>query len=259
MRYVKIATLLLSLALSACAPLTPRGGSSAAEWAPSPNFGVRRANYVILHHTSNDTLAQAQRTLSDPERSVSAHYLVGRDGRLLQLVDEHQRAWHAGASWWGGHTDINSASIGIELDNNGSEPFADAQIDTLLRLLADIQARHRIPRANFIGHADVAPGRKTDPSALFPWRRLAAAGFGLWCESPATPAPPHFDAGLGLVGAWTRRLRRQRPLDGGRRSEYRFRLGGRCWFCRFNNGRLAWCGGDRRRFFHFRFERAQAG
>ena len=199
MRYVKMATLLLSLALSACAPLTPRGGSSAAEWAPSPNFGVRRANYVILHHTSNGTLAQAQRTLSDPERSVSAHYLIGRDGRLLQLVDEHQRAWHAGASWWGGHTDINSASIGIELDNNGSEPFADAQIDTLLRLLADIQARHRIPRANFIGHADVAPGRKTDPSALFPWRRLAAAGFGLWCENPATPAPPHFDAGLGLV------------------------------------------------------------
>ena len=114
-------------------------------------------------------------------------------------MDEHQRAWHAGASWWGGHTDINSASSGIELDNNGSEPFADAQIDTLLRLLADIQARHRIPRANFIGHADVAPGRKTDPSAFFPWRRLAAAGFGLWCESPATPAPPHFDAGLGLV------------------------------------------------------------
>ena len=113
MRYVKIAALLLSLALVACAPLTPRGGSSTAEWAPSPNFGVRRANYVILHHTSNDTLAQAQRTLSDPERSVSAHYLIGRDGRLLQLVDEHHRAWHAGASWWGGHTDINSARLEV--------------------------------------------------------------------------------------------------------------------------------------------------
>ena len=128
MRYVKMATLLLSLALSACAPLTPRGGSSAAEWAPSPNFGVRRANYVILHHTSNDTLAQAQRTLSDPERSVSAHYLIGRDGRLLQLVDEHHRAWHAGASWWGGHTDINSASIGIELDNAGRLERVDRRL-----------------------------------------------------------------------------------------------------------------------------------
>lgn len=195
----KLAALGCALALTACAPFTPRQGSAAAEWAPSPNAGLRRANYVLLHHTSNDTLEQAQRTLSDPQRSVSAHYLIGRDGRLLQLVDESLRAWHAGASWWGGQTDLNSASIGIELDNNGTEPFARAQIDTLLALLTDIQARHRIPRANFLGHADVAPGRKTDPSAFFPWQRLAAAGFGLWCEAPATPAPPHFDARLGLM------------------------------------------------------------
>ena len=190
---------LLCLALAACAPVTPRLGSPAAEWVPSPNFEPRRANYVILHHTSNDTLERALTTLTTPSRGVSSHYLIGRDGRLLQLVDERERAWHAGASWWGGQTDMNSASIGIELDNNGAEPFPPVQIDTLLALLADIQTRHRIPRANFLAHADVAPGRKADPSSLFPWQQLAAAGFGLWCEPPFAPAPEGFDPALGLT------------------------------------------------------------
>lgn len=188
----------LSLALAACAPVTPRLGSTEAEWIPSPNFEARRANYVILHHTSNDTAARALTTLTTPARMVSSHYLLGRDGKLYQLVDENQRAWHAGESWWGGQTDMNSASIGIELDNNGFEPFPQVQMDALLRLLTEIQARHRIPKANFLAHADVAPGRKADPSALFPWPQLAAAGFGLWCEPPY-PAPPGFDAALGLT------------------------------------------------------------
>jgi len=130
---------------------------------------------------------------------VSAHYLIGRDGGIYQLVPENARAWHAGKSWWGGQTDINSASIGIELDNTGSEPFAEAQIEALLALLADIRQRHRIPAANFIGHADVAPTRKSDPSAFFPWKRLAQQGFGLWCDAPLPPAPPGFDLPLTLT------------------------------------------------------------
>ena len=192
-------TLLACLTLAACAPVAPRLGSASAEWQPSPNFGVRRPNYVILHHTSNDTLERALKTLTTPTRAVSSHYLIGRDGRLLQLVDENHRAWHAGLSWWGGQTDMNSGSIGIELDNNGAEPFPDRQIDTLITLLQDIQARHRIPRANILSHTDVAPGRKADPSAFFPWQRLAAAGFGLWCEPPYPPPPDNFDPVLGLA------------------------------------------------------------
>src|SRR4029078_1501177 len=92
-------------------------------------------------------------------------------------------------------TDVNSASIGIELDNDGDEPFARAQIDALLRLLADVTARHRIPPLNVVGHADVAPGRKSDPSPWFPWRELAARGYGLWCDEP--PAPPAPAAAVG--------------------------------------------------------------
>jgi len=193
------ALLLLCLIVSACAPVTPRLGSPAAEWRPSPNFEPRRANYVILHHTSNNTLEAALSTLTSPASKVSSHYLVGRDGRVLQLVDESQRAWHAGVSWWGGQTDMNSASIGIELDNNGFEPFPPVQIDALLALLTDIQTRHQIPRANFLGHADVAPGRKADPSIHFPWAQLAAAGFGLWCAPPYPETPADFDALPGLA------------------------------------------------------------
>jgi N-acetylmuramoyl-L-alanine amidase len=189
----------LLAALAACAPVQPRLGSAAAQWLPSPNFEPRRPNYVILHHTGDDNVAQALATLSQPLRGVSAHYLIGRDGRVLQLVDEKERAWHAGVSWWGGQTDMNSASIGIELDNNGAEPFPEAEIAALLELLADIQKRWNLPRSHFLGHADVAPGRKADPSAFFPWRRLAAAGFGLWCEPPYAPAPENFDAALGLT------------------------------------------------------------
>ena len=166
---------------------------------PSPNFDDRRPNLVVLHHTTDDTLDEALATLTSPERKVSAHYLVGRDGQIVQLVQERHRAWHAGKSWWGGNTDINSTSIGIELDNNGYEPFADAQIDALLTLLADIQQRHNIPVANFVAHADIAPARKEDPSELFPWQKLAEHGFGLWCDAPLPPAPPGFELTLALT------------------------------------------------------------
>jgi N-acetylmuramoyl-L-alanine amidase len=171
----------------------------AVDWQPSPNFDARRPNLVVIHHTSNDSTAQALRTLTTPERKVSAHYLIGRDGAIIQLVEESARAWHAGQSWWNGQTDINSASIGIELDNTGSEPFPEVQIDALLGLLAGIKQRHNIPTANFIGHADVAPGRKDDPSAFFPWATLAQNGFGLWCTPPYPAAPANFDTSLALT------------------------------------------------------------
>jgi len=173
--------------LPACAPL-PRYTTLPVEVKPSPNFGERRPNYVILHHTTNDTAEQAITTLTSRFTQVSAHYLIGRDGRIVYLVDELKRAWHAGDSYWGGNRDLNSSSIGIELDNNGREPFSDAQISALIDLLGDLVTRWNIPLANVLGHGDVAPGRKVDPSALFPWRRLAAAGFGLWCEPPFEPA-----------------------------------------------------------------------
>lgn len=201
MKRSSLAVVLLATVLAACAPIVPLGPQPGVpvRKAPSPNFDARRPNLVVLHHTSDSTVDEALATLTSPERKVSAHYLVGRGGEIVQLVEEKDRAWHAGKSWWGGNTDVNSASIGIELDNDGFEPFAEAQIDALLVLLADIQQRHGIPGANFVGHADVAPDRKADPSAWFPWQTLADHGFGLWCDVPVTPAPAGFDLALALT------------------------------------------------------------
>lgn len=184
--------------LASCASVPPIG-MPGVRYVPSPNFNDRKPNLVVIHHTGDDSAAASLRTLTTAARKVSAHYLIGRDGRIVQLVDERDRAWHAGIAWWGGLTDVNSDSIGIELDNNGHEPFADAQIDALLKLLASIRDRYRLPVANYVGHADVAPGRKVDPSKWFPWDRLAHAGFGLWCDQPLSPAPAGFDFALALA------------------------------------------------------------
>ena len=194
---LRLIPLVCLAALAACAPLPQRAGIP-TEWRPSPNFNERKPDYVILHHTGDDTVEQALRTLTNPLLEVSAHYLIGRDGSIYQLVDERMRAWHAGESKWGADSDINSASLGIELDNDGHEPFAAAQIAALLRLLADIEERYHIPSANFLGHGDIAPQRKVDPSRYFPWQTLAARGFGLWCDPPYPQAPPLFDTALGL-------------------------------------------------------------
>ena len=190
--------LLLLLSLLAACAAAPESPGVATVWYPSPNFDARRPDFVILHHTGDDTVQAALRTLTDRARAVSAHYLVARNGTIYQLVDERERAWHAGLSRWGAQDDVNSASIGIELDNNGEEPFADAQIAALLALLADIESRYAIPAANFLGHGDVAPARKVDPSRYFPWRTLAAHGFGLWCDAPPEAPPVNFDAATGL-------------------------------------------------------------
>ena len=187
----KLCIALALLFLAACST-PPRSGmpqytTLPATERPSPNFGLRRPNFVILHHTADDTAEDSLRTLTNPKFQVSSHYLIGRDGKLYYLVDELARAWHAGESYWGGTTDLNSASIGIELDNNGREPFAEPMIVTLLALLDDIKRRYKIPAANFLGHGDIIPGRKVDPSRFFPWRRLAERGFGMWCDPPYAP------------------------------------------------------------------------
>ena len=179
---------LLVLVLTACAPAPQRAGIP-TQWQPSPNFDQRRPNFVIVHHTTDETAAEALRTLTNPMLKVSAHYLIARNGTIYQLVDERSRAWHAGESYWGGGSDLNSSSLGVELDNNGKEPFAEEQIKALLALLGDVKRRYDLPATNFLGHADVAPRRKVDPSRHFPWKVLAEHGFGLWCEPPF-PAPP---------------------------------------------------------------------
>jgi len=145
---------------------------------PSPNWDERAlpVTMVVLHYTEMERAA-ALRRLTDPEAKVSAHYFISEEGEVVRLVDEGKRAWHAGASYWRGHKDVNSASIGIELDHpghaNGYRGFAEPQIEALLPLLDDIVRRHGIARANVVGHSDVAPARKVDPGELFPWDRLA--------------------------------------------------------------------------------------
>jgi N-acetylmuramoyl-L-alanine amidase len=145
---------------------------------PSPNWDERAlpVTMAVIHYTEMEK-ESALRRLTDPAAKVSAHYFISEDGEVVRLVDEDKRAWHAGASYWRGHRDVNSASIGIELDHPGHalgyREFAAAQIEALVPLLNDILRRHDIPRANVVGHSDVAPARKTDPGELFPWDRLA--------------------------------------------------------------------------------------
>ncbi|MFC5742481.1 N-acetylmuramoyl-L-alanine amidase [Dyella tabacisoli] len=188
--------------LAACAPVPAR--NPLAHWVPSPNVDVRRPVLIVLHFTNQHAVQKSLETLRTGNSGgpVSAHYLIGSDGDIYQLVADEQRAWHAGVGRWGTITDVNSASLGIELDNTGQEPFAPAQISSLLRLLDDLTARWRIPRTQIIGHEDLAPGRKDDPGPRFPWNQLADAGFGLWPQGALVDPPPGFDPwmALGLVG-----------------------------------------------------------
>jgi len=154
------------------------------------NFNMRKPNFVIIHHTAQDSCAQTLRTFTLPRTKVSAHYVICKDGTVHHMLSDYLRAWHAGISKWGNVTDINSASIGIELDNYGLQPFDSAQINSLLSLLTTLKSSYGIPAANFIGHGDIAPKRKNDPSKFFPWKKLADNGFGLWYdEAPLLPEP----------------------------------------------------------------------
>ncbi|MEB2783711.1 N-acetylmuramoyl-L-alanine amidase [Algoriphagus persicinus] len=152
------------------------------EWVGTTNFSIRKPNYVIIHHTAQDSLAQTITTFTLSRTQVSSHYVVGRDGEIVQMLNDYLRSWHAGRGRWGSDTDLNSASIGIELDNNGSEPFSTAQIESLLVLLKRLKWKYGIPTGNFLGHSDIAPSRKVDPSTYFPWKKLADEGFGLWYD-----------------------------------------------------------------------------
>lgn len=166
---------------------------------PSPNFGPRRdglrPELIVLHFTGMPRLEAALARLCAPEHEVSAHYLIGRDGRLYALVDEDARAWHAGHGAWGGSGDVNSRSIGVELDCAGDHPFAAAQIDRLEALLPGIMARWQIPPQGVIGHSDLAPTRKADPGPRFDWLRLSRRGMSVWPEGDAG-APPVSEAGF---------------------------------------------------------------
>jgi len=154
-----------------------------AQVFPSPNHGARGkpVSALILHYTGMPTAESALELLCSPIREVSAHYFVEEDGRVLQLVPEERRAWHAGVSWWAGEADMNSASIGIEIVHPGHiepRPFTDAQIEAVTVLSRDICERRRIAPERVLAHSDIAPRRKIDPGEFFPWEKLAAAGVG---------------------------------------------------------------------------------
>ena len=178
----------------------------AGHWVGTTNFGMRKPNFVIIHHTAQTACDTTLKTFTLPRTQVSAHYVICKDGTINHMLNDYLRAWHAGNSKWGNVTDVNSVSIGIELDNNGFEAFTDAQIKSLLDVLKKLKKDNNIPAANFIGHADIAPKRKVDPNKYFPWQQLAANGFGYWYDTANVKLPENFDAmqALRIIGYDTR-------------------------------------------------------
>ncbi len=188
--------------------LTSEGGANASDEAfapdsglvdeilPSPNYGERRSharpNSIILHYTGMTTAEAAIALLRSPSAQVSSHYVVEQDGRIVQLVPESRRAWHAGLSCWRGERDMNSASVGVEICNgghdNGLPDYPQRQIEAVIALCKDIMSRHAIKPELVLAHSDVAPDRKRDPGEKFPWRALCEVGVGLWTQAPA-PSP----------------------------------------------------------------------
>jgi N-acetylmuramoyl-L-alanine amidase len=176
-----------------------------ASVSPSPNFGERRdgraPDMIILHYTGMPSADGALDWLTRPESEVSCHYFVFEDGRTVQLVPESLRAWHAGKGFWKGETDINSASIGIEIVNPGHPAglpdFPAIQIEAVIALCRDIGRRHAVPAERVLGHSDVSPVRKIDPGEKFPWAALAAAGVGHWAEPSAIGGGRFFQHGDG--------------------------------------------------------------
>ena len=172
---------------------------------PSPNFDARSlpVSMIVLHYTGMPDAQGAIDRLRSPEAGVSAHYVIKEDGEILCLVDEVMRAWHAGKSYWRGITDVNSASVGIEVVNPGHEfgyrLFPDEQVAALIPLIADIKARHGIGRGNIVGHSDIAPARKEDPGELFPWAALADRRLALPSPTRDLMDPYWTDAGFTLA------------------------------------------------------------
>jgi N-acetyl-anhydromuramyl-L-alanine amidase AmpD len=192
----KMLSLAALLLLAACAHHNPL-----AKWERSPNYNERQPILIVLHYTAENSVEEALHTLktSNSTGPASVQYLIGKDGKIYQLVADNKRAWHAGGGHWGTITDVNSTSIGVEIDNNGHDPFTDAQIDSLIVLLHDLTKRLRIPRTQVIGHEDLAPGRKIDPGPLFPWKRLYDAGFGIWPDPSVGNPPAGFDGWLAMA------------------------------------------------------------
>lgn len=184
-------------------PIVSDSIKNAPYFVGTTNLNLRKPNFVIIHHTAQNSCSQTLSTFTIPRTQVSAHYVICKDGTVYQMLNDYLRAWHAGASKWGSLTDINSASIGIELDNNGFEPFTEPQINNLLAILDTLRKRHNIPAANFIGHLDIAPKRKVDPNVYFPWKQLADRGFGYWYDDTTAlviPEPFNHLQALRIVG-----------------------------------------------------------
>ncbi len=161
-----------------------------AVWIGTVNFDLRKPNFVIIHHTAQNGCPETLHSFTMSQSQVSAHYVICKDGTVHHMLNDYLRAWQAGQSKWGNNTDINSSSIGIELDNNGFETFTDPQINSLLILLDTLKTKYKIPQENFIGHGDIAPGRKVDPNWRFPWKMLADHGFGNWYGDTSTVVLP---------------------------------------------------------------------
>lgn len=174
-----------------------------SNWIGAVNFDLRKPNFVIIHHTAQNGCPETLHTFTIEQSKVSAHYVICKDGTVHHMLNDWLRAWQAGLSKWGNNSDINSSSIGIELDNNGFELFTDSQIHSLLILLDTLKNRFKIPRENFIGHGDIAPGRKVDPNWRFPWKQLADRGFGHWYDDTShIIVPPGFNdlQALRIIG-----------------------------------------------------------
>lgn len=174
----------------------------ASEWIGTVNFGIRKPNYVIIHFTAQDSVQQTIKTFTITSTQVSAHYVIAKSGKIIHMLNDYLRANHAGLGKWGSVTDMNSCSIGIEIDNNGNEPFTTPQINSLLAVLAQLKTNYNIPAPNFIGHQDFAPRRKPDPGPFFPWKTLAQHGFGYWSDDLLELPPVNFDysTALHLIG-----------------------------------------------------------
>ena len=178
------------------------GVNYANEWVGTTNLSMRRPNFVIIHHTAQNSCEQTLKTFTQTKNPVSSHYVICKDGTVHHMLNDLLRGHHAGVSKWGKNTDLNSSSIGIEIDNNGYETFSEEQVNSLLLLLERIKKAYTIPAANFIGHSDIAPGRKVDPNRNFPWQKLAQQGFGLWYDTANVVVPADFNGiqALRLIG-----------------------------------------------------------
>ena len=168
-------------------------------WVGTTNFNMRKPNFVIIHHTAQDSCNQTLKTFTLTRTQVSAHYVICKDGIIYHMLNDYLRAWHAGAARWGNVTDVNSCSIGIELDNNGVDTFSMVQMQSLEKLLKALKEKYNIPTHNFIGHADIAPTRKNDPNINFNWEYFSQKGFGTWYgDTTLVSLPIDFNAVIAL-------------------------------------------------------------